>query len=100
MHKQILLECPEQPLREYCFAPPRRWRFDFAWPNIKLAVEVHGGIWISGRHNRPSGFSRDLAKMNKAQMLGWRVLQFTRKDVEDGLAIESIVDLMNEPLAP
>jgi hypothetical protein len=40
------------PTREYVFAPPRKWRFDFAWPDIKLAVEINGGIWNNGRDNR------------------------------------------------
>ena len=29
------------------FAPPRRWRFDFAWPERFLAVEVEGGWFIT-----------------------------------------------------
>jgi very-short-patch-repair endonuclease len=94
MHKQIIMECQELPVREYQFAAPRRWRFDFSWPSIKLAVEVHGGIWIRGRHTRPDGFSKDLEKMNEAQIMGWRVLQFTRSEVESGAAIESIIRAM------
>ena len=46
-----LLDLPE-PEREYIFAPPRRWRFDFRWPGHMLAVEVEGGVYTNGRHNR------------------------------------------------
>lgn len=45
--------------REYVFHPKRKWRFDFAWPHIKLAVEVEGGVHAGGRHNRGSGFVAD-----------------------------------------
>lgn len=43
-------------VREHRFHPARRWRFDFAWPELLFAVEVEGGIWTGGRHNRGSGF--------------------------------------------
>lgn len=62
--------------REYRFAPPRRWRFDFAWVDRKVAVEFNGGVWIIGRHNRGKGYLGDLEKMNQAQALGWRVFQY------------------------
>ena len=37
------------PEREFRFCE-RRWRFDFAWPSHKVAVEIDGGIFIHGRH--------------------------------------------------
>src|SRR5687768_16750315 len=30
--------------------PARRWRFDFAWPELKVAVECDGGTFTGGRH--------------------------------------------------
>jgi hypothetical protein len=36
-----------EPIREYRFAPSRRWRFDFAWPAAMLAVEVEGGAGVA-----------------------------------------------------
>ncbi|MGI0119640.1 hypothetical protein [Zooshikella sp. RANM57] len=41
-----------KPETEYIFHPSRCWRFDFAWPDRKLAVEVEGGGWSNGRHTR------------------------------------------------
>jgi len=86
----IAAETLSVPSREYRFAPPRRWRFDFAWPAIKLAVEVEGGTWSGGRHTRGAGFAKDCEKYNAAASLGWRVLRFTKEMIEDRTAIEMI----------
>lgn len=76
-----------QPVREYVFAPPRRWRYDFAWPEHRLAVEVEGGSWVGGRHVRPKAFEADCEKYAEATLLGWRVLRVTGAMVEDGRAL-------------
>lgn len=52
---------------------PRRFRFDFAWPKRKVAIEIEGGIFMRGRHVRPSGFINDATKYNAATLQGWRV---------------------------
>jgi very-short-patch-repair endonuclease len=83
------LELP-RPEREYKFHHSRRWRFDFAWPGLRLVVEVEGGTWARGRHTRGAGFERDCEKYNAAALLGWRVLRFTTTMVEDGRAIETL----------
>lgn len=66
-----------QPESEYSFHPERKWRFDFAYPDKRLAIEIEGGTWSHGRHSRPLGFSADCEKYNEATVLGWRVLRFT-----------------------
>lgn len=67
--------------REVMFHPTSRWRFDLAWPDKKVAVELHGGSWQQGRHQRGAGFTRDRQKMVAAIELGWRVLEFTDEDL-------------------
>ena len=62
---------------EYRFHPKRRWRFDFANPEYKVAIEFEGGIWTGGRHTRGTGYKNDCDKYNAAQLLGWRVLRYT-----------------------
>lgn len=63
------------PTPELVFAPPRKWRFDFAWVGQCVALEVEGGIWTGGRHTRGSGFTKDMEKYNEAAARGWRVIR-------------------------
>ena len=65
------------PVLEYEFHKKRKWRFDFAWPDLMLALEIDGGTWIEGRHNQKVGFVNDLEKFNEANLLGWCVLRVT-----------------------
>lgn len=71
------------PEPEYQFHWERKWRFDWAFPLSRVAVEVNGGVWTGGRHNRGAGYLGDLEKLNTAMAMGWRVLQFTPSQLED-----------------
>lgn len=62
-------------VKEYRFHPSREWRFDFAIPEVKVAVESEGGIWNGGRHFREDGWRRDLEKYNEAAACGWLVVR-------------------------
>lgn len=75
------------PEAEYPFHSERAWRFDWAWPERKLAIEQEGGTWKGGRHNRPKGYAEDCDKYNEAALLGWRVLRFTADQIKDGRAL-------------
>lgn len=78
------------PVAQHRFAPPRRWTFDLAWPDRKLAAEVEGGIWVRGRHTRGKGYEKDCEKYNEAALTGWRVLRFTTGQVKDGAAVTTL----------
>ena len=90
-----LVGLPE-PEREYRFAPPRRYRADFAYPEQKILVEVQGGIYTRGAHSRGVGLERDYEKLNLAQLNGFRVFQFSRKMIESGVAVNMIEEVLNE----
>lgn len=69
------------PVREYRFHPTRLWRFDFCWPDKKIAIELEGGVFSNGGHSRGAGFTRDTEKYNQAVILGYRVLRYTVKNI-------------------
>jgi len=84
----ILEEEGLHPEREYVFSPPRKWRFDFAWPDRKVALEIEGGSWSEGRHNRGAGFELDCRKYNRAAVMGWCVLRVTASMIKSLEALQ------------
>lgn len=86
LHSKVLAQLVgfPDPTTELLFHPKRKWRFDYAWEEQKLALEVHGGIHSGGRHTRGRGFVEDRAKMNEATLLGWTVLEVTPEHIKSG----------------
>jgi very-short-patch-repair endonuclease len=81
--------------REYQFDPKRQWRFDFAWPDRHLAVEVEGGTKFGkSRHSQGQGLEDDARKYNAAAIQGWAVLRFTTAMVLSGEALGVIMGLL------
>lgn len=75
--KKFNVEC----VKEYRFDTKRRWRFDYAIPDFKIALEVEGGVWSGGKHIRAKGFLGDMEKYNRATLLGWRVYRCTPQNL-------------------
>jgi very-short-patch-repair endonuclease len=79
------------------------WRFDFAWPDRLIAVEVEGvsvrkdattgKTQLGGRHAHITGFKDDCEKYAWAAVMGWRVLRFEQSQVVKGFAIDMLVRL-------
>ena len=84
-HLATLLRTKDYPMpeTEYKFCPTRRWKFDFAYPQDKIAIEIEGGLWIQGRHNRAPGMIKDMEKYNCATVMGWKVLRYTPQNLDD-----------------
>lgn len=76
-----------KPSVEFRFHPTRRWRFDFAWPDQKLALEIEGGVYVVGAHTRGAHFEGDCEKYAEALVLGWRVLRVTPRHIKGGRAL-------------
>jgi very-short-patch-repair endonuclease len=95
---QVLLgiHCKElklYPIYEHQFCE-RMWRFDMAFPEWRVAIEISGGNY-SGGHRRGKDQEDEYAKLNYAQRIGWRVLQFTNAMVGDGRAKQELRELFD-----
>jgi very-short-patch-repair endonuclease len=73
------------PLAEQRLIPGRRFSCDLVWPDARLVVEVQGGVWLRrGGHTGGQAQIDDMEKLNELTLLGWRVLQITPQQVNDG----------------
>jgi hypothetical protein len=81
------------PVTEHKFHSTRKWRFDYAFPDSMVAVEVEGGVWTGGRHTSGAGFVKDMEKYNTALLHGWRVYRTTPKMLTSREVITDIVYL-------
>lgn len=98
-----------KPDFEYRFHGVRKWRFDISWcgctcagrwkpgicgngclENSKVYLEVQGGIWIGGGHNRGAQMKKDWEKYNTATELGWRPLFVEPRDLLKKETVEMI----------
>lgn len=95
------------PTREHLFAnkiphEPRLWRFDFAWPEFKVATEIEGLVamyvkgvcYAVGRHATFQGFEGDCMKYSMAARLGWLVLRFNQRLVKSGCGVDETKALL------
>lgn len=64
-------------VRELKFVPNRKFRADFAHQPTRTLIEIEGGVFVRGRHNRPSGFIADCEKYNLATFMGYAVFRLT-----------------------
>lgn len=77
-------------VRQHRFAPPRRWKFDFADLSARVAVELEGGTWAGygrggskrgGWHQHPKVYADNCEKYNEAAFAGWIVFRLTTEQV-------------------
>lgn len=86
----LKLDC----IKEHKFHPVRRWRFDYAIPTAKIAIEVEGGVWTGGRHTSPKGFLNDMEKYNTATIMGWRLLRTTPDRLCSNETLQMVRDII------
>ena len=103
----IQLEGLPTPEQQFCWAKHlrnenghvRMFRFDFAWPDLKVAAEVDGGKFMLRRSRAQKGrlvpvgqhnHRDDLRRGNIAALEGWRVLRYTPDQVMSGEAIREL----------
>lgn len=86
-----------EPEREFVFAPPKKYRADFAYPEQNLLIEVEGGIYGRGGHSSPAGITRDVEKYNLATLTGYRVIRCTSEQVTSGQCVLWIREALGVP---
>lgn len=80
----------EEPVPEHRFHKTRKWRFDFAFPYLKIAVEYEGIYSSRSGHRMLLVFVKNCEKYNEANIEGWLLLRFSADMVRSGLAIDQI----------
>lgn len=76
------------------FNGQRRWRFDVAYEEEKVACEVMGGLFSNGKHSREAGFANDSRKSAEAQLMGWKVINVTPSMIKDGSAVALVKEAL------
>ena len=79
--------------KEFRFHPIRKWRADFAHLESRTLIEIEGGIYVNGRHNRGAGFAADLEKYLEASLAGWHVVRLGPNELTTA-HIERLVSLV------
>jgi len=80
---------------EYRFCE-RKWRFDFAFVEEKIALEIEGGIWKGsvGGHTSGTGYTKDCEKYNTATVMGWKILRIVDSQIASGQMVNWVRDLL------
>lgn len=94
-HVQLVEAKLPLPVKEYKFLKNRKFRFDFAWPEVKLAVEIDGNVYQTSRHTSGTGYTRDCEKFALAAIEGYRVVRATTGQVSSGQLIEWTKEYFN-----
>jgi len=64
-------------VRQYKPIPTRLYKSDFYLPDFNLIIEIEGGQWVNGRHQRGYGFKQDIEKYNALTLAGYKILRLT-----------------------
>jgi very-short-patch-repair endonuclease len=71
--------------REYRFHPIRKWRFDWAMTEKRVAIEYEGGVFLGRGHTGGVIYGQNCEKYNTAALMGWTVLRFTAPMIRAGM---------------
>ena len=74
---------------EFRFHPTRKWRFDFALPERKVAIEFDG-LFGGTAHRSINMVAKDSEKINEAQLHGWIVIRTNTINLRDGSGYTAI----------
>lgn len=71
---------------EFKFMADRKFRFDIAIPESKIAIEYEGLFSSKSRHTTVTGYTIDTQKYNLAQIEGWKILRYTQMNYKQFLS--------------
>lgn len=81
----------------YRFHSKRKWRFDFALPDVRIAIEIEGVFYDgrTSRHTTAIGYSQDCEKYNNAVLAKWWILRYTNYQIRSDInsCVDQIVEL-------
>lgn len=63
--------------KEHQFDLQRKFRFDYAIPELMLAIEYEGLMSEKSGHTTVEGYTKDCRKYNLATSQGWKILRYT-----------------------
>ena len=69
-------------------------RVDFAYPSVRLIIELDGRAW----HTTLEAFESDRMRDNHAQLAGWRVLRITYRMLKENP--QMVRDMIRRALVP
>lgn len=80
------------PTPQYRAIGARRWKWDLAYPDRNLLIEIDGGLYTGGRHQRPGrwGADNDAEKQSTAAAFGWVTMRFTPELIKNQLGAELV----------
>jgi len=69
----------------------RQFRADYFILKMRIIIEINGGQYMTGRHNRGGkGYENDLVKSNLANINGFYYLQYTYQQLSKQLYVKDL----------
>lgn len=79
------------PVRQHKPLALRKFRMDFAWPELRVGVEVQGAV-----HRIKGRWKGESERRALLQLAGWRVLEVNRDDIKSGRALTWLQQLLRQ----
>lgn len=94
--------CKVDLVQEYEPFQDRKYRLDFSLPDLKIAIEKEGGIWMKGggAHSRPQNIERDIEKYTRLSVEGWIIIRRQPKELNGTKTLELLQAAINSRIKP
>lgn len=89
--QQMVASGLPKPVRGFQPVPGRKFTTDIAYPDIRLLIEVDGGMWLpKGGHTSGTGHERDCIKDAEALVEGYKTIRVTPGMIDKLIALDYI----------